>query len=251
MTRYDRAVEFLVAAVIGACMGSFGNVLIDRLPAGESSLGRSRCDGCKRVLSPLELIPLFSWIILRAKCRTCGGRIPARVPFVECLSALLAVFALFHAGDVVHTAIALFVALWALLLIAVIDVRTRTIPDVLTFIAFAGALAYQWLATGTIPVVAPIIAASFFGAQWLLSRGRWVGSGDILLAAATGMLVGTPQAALWLLMASYAIGANVAIVLILRKKLSRGDMIPFGPFLVVAAYAVLFAGPALPPFPAL
>jgi leader peptidase (prepilin peptidase)/N-methyltransferase len=239
---------YFVAAVIGACMGSFGNVLVDRLPAGESILGRSRCDGCKRVLSPFELVPLFSWLFLRAKCRTCGARIPARVPFVECFSALLAVFAVYHAVSL-PTIVALFVALWALLLIAVIDTRTRTIPDVLTFVAFVGALAYQWLATGTVPVAAPIIAASFFGAQWLLSRGRWVGSGDILLAAATGMLVGTPQAALWLLMASYAIGANVAIVLILRKKLSRGDMIPFGPFLVIAAYAVLFAGEALPPFP--
>lgn len=239
---------YFVAAVIGACMGSFGNVLIDRLPAGESILGRSRCDGCKRTLSPFELVPLFSWLFLRAKCRTCGERIPKRVPFVECFSALLAVFALYHAGTV-PPAVALFVALWALLLIAVIDTRTRTIPDVLTFVAFTSALAYQWLSMGAVPVLAPLIAASFFGAQWLLSRGRWVGSGDILLAAATGMLVGTPQAALWLLMASYAIGANVAIVLILRKKLSRGEMIPFGPFLVVAAYAVLFAGEALPPLP--
>jgi prepilin signal peptidase PulO-like enzyme (type II secretory pathway) len=238
-------VEFFVAAVIGACMGSFGNVLVDRLPVGESILGRSRCDGCKRALSPFELVPLFSWVFLRAKCRTCGERIPKRVPFVECFSALLAVFAVYHAVTV-PAIIALFVALWALLLIAVIDTRTRTIPDVLTFAAFAAGLAYQWFATGTVPVAAPLIAASFFGAQWLLSRGRWVGSGDILLAAATGMLVGTPHGALWLLIASYAIGANVAIVLILRKKLSRGDMIPFGPFLVVAAYVVIFAGDGFP-----
>ncbi len=237
---------YFVAAVIGACMGSFGNVLVDRLPAGESILGRSRCDGCKRVLSPFELVPLFSWLFLHAKCRTCGERIPKRVPFVECFSALLAVFAVYQAGAAVPAAIALFVALWALLLIAVIDTRTRTIPDVLTFTAFATALAYQWFATGTVPVAAPLLAASFFGAQWLLSRGRWVGSGDILLAAATGMLVGTPHGAFWLLVASYAIGANVAMVLILRKKLSRGDMIPFGPFLVIAAYVVLFAGDSFP-----
>ncbi len=249
MTRYDRAVEFFVAAVIGACMGSFGNVLIDRLPSGESILGRSRCDGCKRTLSPFELVPFFSWIVLRAKCRTCGERIPKRVPFVECFSALLGVFAVYHAVGAMHAAVPLFIALWALLLIAVIDTRTRTIPDVLTLVAFVAALAYQWFSMDAVPVAAPLIAASFFGVQWLLSRGRWVGSGDILLAAATGMLVGTPHGALWLLMASYAIGANVAIVLILRKKLSRGDMIPFGPFLVVAAYAVVFAGEALPPLP--
>jgi leader peptidase (prepilin peptidase)/N-methyltransferase len=243
-------VDFFVAAVIGACMGSFGNVLVDRLPAGESILGRSRCDGCAKTLSPLELVPLFSWIFLRGRCRACGSRIPARVPAVEASCAALGAFALAQAGSV-PSAAALFFSLWALLLIAVVDARTKTIPDVLTLCAFAGAVAYQWFHAGAVPVLGPCIAAAFFAVQWLLSRGRWVGSGDVLLAGAIGMLLGTPHAAVWLLLTAYGIGASVAIVLVATKRASRRDMLPFGPFLVIAGYLVFVAAPELPPVPGL
>lgn len=230
-------------------MGSFGNVVVDRLPRGESLLGRSRCDGCGRTLSPLELVPVVSWFALRGKCRSCGARIPARVPFVEAFSALLAFAALVHASSEPLRAVAMFAALWALLLIAVVDARTRTIPDALTLTAFVAAIAYQWLSAGSIPVVSPLVASAFFALQWAVSRGRWVGSGDILLAAAIGMLLGTPTAAVWMLLASYAFGASYALALLVTKRASRKDALPFGPFLVVATYAVLLAGPELPPLP--
>lgn len=238
---------YVIAVVIGVCMGSFGNVLVDRLPRGESILGRSHCDGCKKPLSPLELIPILSWIFLRGRCRSCKTLIPVRVSLVELFSGILAFAAMYATGGDVVLAIPFFIALWSLLLIAVIDTHTKTIPDVLTLVVFITAIAYQLFAFGTVPYVAPLILAGFFLLQWVLSRGRWVGSGDILLAAAIGMLVGTIDAAVWTLLASYAIGANVAIVLILAKKLRRGDMVPFGPFLVLAAYVVLLAGTALPP----
>jgi leader peptidase (prepilin peptidase)/N-methyltransferase len=243
-------VTYLVAVAVGACMGSFANVLIDRLPAGVSILGRSRCDGCRRALSPYELVPVLSWVLLRARCRTCGARIPVRVPFVEAFSALLGAFALAQASSPAAAA-ALFLSAWALLPIAFVDARTKTIPDALTLCAFAGAVAYQWLETGAVPVVGPAVAAGFFALQWLVSRGRWVGSGDVLLAAAIGMLLGTPHAAVWLLLASYGLGASTAIVLLKAKRLSRRDMIPFGPFLVAAGYLVLVAAPELPAVPGL
>lgn len=229
------------------CVGSFGNVLIDRLPARVSILGRSRCDGCHRTLSAFELLPLVSWLVLRAKCRSCHGRIPARVPFVEVASGLMAAAASVYADHALVVAACFFVALWALLLIAVIDLRTGMIPDVLTLTVFVAAIAYHWFSAGTIPVLAPLVGAGFFALQWLVSRGRWVGSGDIFLAAAIGMLVGTAQGAVWMLLLAYIIGANVAIILLLFKRLKRRDMIPFGPFLVIAGYVVLFLGEILPP----
>lgn len=239
----------LFAALIGACMGSFGNVLVDRLPSGESLLGRSRCDGCRRVLSPLELVPVFSWAFLRARCRSCGARIPVRVPLVEAFSAVLAAAAFLHAPEEPLRAVSLFLALWALLLIAVVDLRTRTIPDALTLTAFFAAVLYQWSAHGAVPVLAPSIGAAFFAVQWLVSRGRWVGSGDVFLAAAVGMLAGTPEGAVWMILVAYGVGASVAIVLLAFRKLSRGDSVPFGPFLVFAGYAVFLLGSDLPPLP--
>ncbi len=239
----------IVAAVIGVCFGSFGNVLIERLPSGESILGRSRCDGCRRVLLPFELIPLLSWVLLRGRCRTCKERISLRVPLLEIVSGFLGVIALAHANEVLWIAIPFFLALWSLLLIAIIDLRTQTIPDILTFVAFVSALVYQWFSFHTIPAFAPVLSAAFFAVQWLVSRGRWVGMGDVLLAAACGMLVGTPAGALWLLLIAYAFGASIAITLLALGKLKRRDMIPFGPFLVFAAYCVLLLGEQLPTVP--
>lgn len=234
-----------VAVAIGVCFGSFGNVLIDRLPAGASIVGRSRCDGCRRPLSPLELVPIASWLALRGTCRSCGARIPLRVPFVEALSGALAYAAVMHAGNEGLPAACLFLALWSLLLIAVIDIRTKTIPDALTLVAFAAGLAFQWVTTGTIPTLGPLVAFGFFALQWLVSRGRWIGSGDVLLAAAAAVVVGSPTGALWLILLSYSFGASIAIALLLLRRLRRGDMVPFGPFIVIATYAVLLLGERL------
>lgn len=242
--------ESVIAFIIGVCVGSFGNVLIDRLPAGRTILGRSCCDGCNRTLSPSELVPIASWVYLRGRCRSCASSIPVRVPFVECASGVMAVAAVIVAGSYI-TATVFFIALWALLLIAVIDARTGTIPDLLTCIAFIAATVFQWFTLGVVPIVAPLVAAGFFAVQWSYSRGRWVGSGDIALAAVIGMLIGTTQGVVWMLLIAYIIGATVAIVLLLTRRLSRKDSIPFGPFLVIAGYVVLFLGEALPMIPLL
>lgn len=240
--------------LIGVCLGSFGNVLIDRLSAGRSIAGRSRCDGCGRTLSPLELVPLLSWIALRGTCRTCGSRIPMRVPLVELGSGVIGAIAVMHpvfdgsprghGGPLL--AIILLVGLWALFIIAVIDLRTRTIPDALTLTVAVAGLLFHWLQSDIVPIVTVLIAAGFFGVQWAVSRGRWVGSGDVLLAGAIGALLGTVSATVWMLLLSYIVGAIVAIALLATKRLRRGDMIPFGPFLVVAAFLVMMFGDYLP-----
>lgn len=237
-----------VMALIGVCMGSFGNVLIDRLPRAETIIGRSRCDACHRVLSWYELVPIVSWLMLRGKCRTCGARIPWRLPMVEAVSGVVA-YAAFASTPAPFEAASFFVGLWALLLIAVIDVRTRTIPDVLTVVVLLSGIALHWSRFGTIPTIAPLVLAAFFAAQWILSRGQWVGSGDILLAGAIGMFLGTVQGAVWTLILSYIFGAATATGLLLAGKLRRGDMVPFGPFLVLAAYCVLLLGERLTPIP--
>lgn len=241
----------LLAVAVGVCMGSFGNVLIDRLPVGASILGRSRCDGCRRSLSPVELIPLASWFFLRGRCRSCDARIPARVPFVEAWSGVLAAGAHLQPNSDVFPAICFFVALWALMLIAIIDMRTKTIPDALTLTVFLAGLALRWLTDGAVPTYAPLLLAGFFLFQWIVSRGRWVGMGDVLLAGAIGVLVGTAHLALWTLLLAYGFGASAVIVLLLAKRLHRGDMVPFGPFLVLGAYVALFMGDMLAPVPTL
>lgn len=203
------------------------------------------------MLSAFELVPVVSWLFLRAKCHSCRVRIPVRVPLVEAWSGLLALVAYLHADGDVLRAICFFLATWALLLILVIDVRTKTIPDALTLTVFLPGLAFRWLTDGAVPTYAPLLLAGFFLFQWIVSHGRWVGMGDVLLAAAIGVLVGTAHLALWTLLLAYGFGASAAILLLLARRLHRGDMVPFGPFLVLGAYVALFMGDMLAPVPAL
>lgn len=240
--------------LVALCMGSFGNVLIDRLPAGRSIAGRSRCDGCNRALRVAELVPLLSWLWLRGRCRTCKARIPVRVPAVELGSAVLGwiAYATFIDRGVAalpFLVLPMFLGMWALLLIAVIDLRTRLIPDLLTAIVFAAGLFLQWFRYGELPWLGPVIGVAFFGLQWLVSRGRWIGSGDILLAGAIGALVGTAHGMVWVILLAYITGSLTAVGLLATKRLNRRDMIPFGPFLVLAALLVLLLGDRLPPLP--
>lgn len=238
-----------IFVVIGVCIGSFGNVLIDRLPAGRSIVGRSKCDGCGRTLSPLELVPILSYVFLRGRCRTCKTPISARLPLVEIVSGVLGFLALWKADHDILSAGLLLLALWALFLIAVIDLKTKTIPDVLTAVVFLCSLAFHFVRESHFSFVSVLIGAGFFLLLWLVSRGRWVGSGDILLAGAIGMLVSDIGLMVWALMVSYIVGAGIAVVLLLTKKLHRGSMVPFGPFLVLAAFIVFFFGEYFPPLP--
>ena len=227
-------------ALAGLILGSFGNVLIARLPSGESISGRSRCLGCRQTIGVRDLIPVVSFLLLQGRCRTCHMRISLRYPLVELTSTVLWVFAFFLAPTIA-TAIALGVAFWAMLLIVVIDARLQVIPDLLSITLFIAATTFHLL-HGGIPLLAPVIAGGFFAMQWIASRGRWVGSGDILLSAGLGMLLGTWQQVVLSLMLSYILGAIVATMLLLTKKKSRAESIAFGPFLIVGAGVVLVWG---------
>jgi leader peptidase (prepilin peptidase) / N-methyltransferase len=222
-------------------MGSFGNVLIARLPTNESIGGRSHCPKCGRVIRVRELIPVISFLMLEGKCAGCQKPISWQYPLVEITSALLFClgFLLFR-NDVVSAVCAAF-GLWALLLIAAIDAKTQSIPDVLTLIvAVAGAILHWRL--GDIGIIAPLIGAAFFGAQWLFSRGTWVGSGDILLAVAMGLFLGAWPVMFVALMLAYVIGACFVTVQLMRQKTKAGESVAFGPFLVVGTVIAFVYG---------
>ena len=223
--------------VLGLTFGSFGTVIIARVPAGKHVGGRSRCARCGHVLGAVEIIPLLSYLTLRGKCRHCGHAISAWYPLVEIASALLFVLAL-HSAPSFPAAMLLAFSLWVLLLIAVIDARTRTIHDALNLAFMAFAIAYA-LMIGQLHYAGALLFVLFFGAQWLVSRGRWVGSGDILLGAGIGFLLGDIGTALLCIGITYILGALAAIVLLLTKKVTRKSHIPLGPFLALSTFLVL------------
>ncbi|MFH0851834.1 MAG: prepilin peptidase [Candidatus Peregrinibacteria bacterium] len=230
-------------ALLGLVFGSFGTVLIARVPAGQHLGGRSRCPRCKHILGAGELIPVLSYVLQAGKCRHCHRPISSLYPSVEFLSALLFVLALFLIRFPLFSLL-LALSLWLLLLIAVMDLRTRTIHDALNLSFIFFAMAYA-VAIGHLEIGGPLLLVLFFGAQWLLSRGRWVGSGDILLGAGIGFLLGGFGLSLLCLGIAYVLGALAATVLLLMERATRKSHIPFGPFLAVSAVSVLVFGERL------
>lgn len=241
----DPSLSVVLFALFGLALGSFGNVLVFRLPHGHSVSGRSHCPHCNKVLVPLELIPVVSFLLQGGKCRGCGQRISLQYPLIELFSAALFVFALSFAGYLWIPALCLGMALWALLLIAATDIRTQLIPDLLTGIAALFGLLFQ-LTHGQFPIFAPLLGLAFFGLQWVISRGRWVGSGDVFLGAAIGFVLGYLSETIWCLLFAYILGALWSIVLLARKKGAMDERIAFGPFLIAAAFIVLLLSPDLP-----
>jgi len=227
--------------VLGLAFGSFGSVLIERLPENRNIGGRSKCPKCGRQINIPDLIPVISFLFLGGKCRSCSGKISIRYPLAEISSALLFVVAIYLAPSYLPVAALMGVILWLLLIISVIDAKTQGIPDVLN-VPFVILTILYAIITGPFPVIPPLIAAGFFFAQWKLSGGKWVGSGDIILAAGLGFLLGGISDVVLMLGISYIAGAIVAVLLLVMKKKRKKNHLAFGPFLAAGTLVVLLWG---------
>lgn len=226
--------------LFGLIFGSFGNVLIYRLPQGKSIGGRSQCPKCNKTIEAICLIPVVSYLILRGKCRHCHKHISWQYPLVELGSGVLAVVAAFIAPTFT-SALVLALALWILFLISVVDARIQGIPDIFNILFIALAFLYTTLA-GEFDPLAFIIGVGFFASQWIVSKGKWIGSGDVLLALGLSALLGRGELVLFMLFVSYILGALVAAILLITKKITRKDYIAFGPFLASGTLVALITG---------
>lgn len=234
---------YLLFLLLGLTFGSFGNVIILRLPHSKRLDGRSHCPRCKAELAVLELIPVISFLWLRGRCAHCHKPISLQYPLVEAASALLFLLALHLSSDPVLAAV-LALILWLLLLITVIDAHTRMIPDVLNLPLLILCVA-QAIFAGHIDILGPLLLGAFFGGQWLVSKGKWVGSGDILLAISIGLLLGGLSRSLFALALAYVIGGIVASIFLLMGIADRRSHIAFAPFLTSATLLTLLFGDAL------
>lgn len=235
----------LLSGLLGLAVGSFLNVVLIRTAARRPFVaGRSRCPHCARPLSWYELIPVASFVLLGGRCRTCHARLSLQYLLMEIVTAVSFMAVWLRFGSPLETMIA-FAVTSILILIAAYDGRWSLIPDGYTLslavVAFAAAFAIRRDPLDLLYGVA--IGAGVFWIQYAISRGAWVGSGDILLGAALGLLLGWRQT-LGALGLAYIIGALVALPL-LRQKAGAKRMIPFGPFLVLGAWVSWLWGPWL------
>lgn len=233
----------LGVGVLGLIFGSFLSMLIPRLHNEEKGifLGRSMCPHCKRILRPHELIPLVSFVLLKARCHTCKNRIEFWYPLIELTSTFSFISLFLYLQDIVSF-LWLIPSLFVLLFIFFYDLRYKEIHD---FVMIPG-IAYAFFATFWIgdPLSALLgagVGIGFFGLQVLVSKGRWIGSGDIRIGAFMGVFLGWPMVLLGIML-SYIIGSVISIGLLLSKKATGKSTVPLGPFLVMGTVLIFFFG---------
>ncbi|WP_419934727.1 prepilin peptidase [Candidatus Palauibacter sp.] len=239
------AVTAGVAALLGAVAGSFLNVCITRMPAGNSVLRPgSRCPACRAAIRWRDNLPVLSWILLRARCRDCGGRISWRYPAIELAAALAWGGTAWMYGTSV-TALTGAVLFTLLLAIAVIDARHYVIPDALSLGGCAAGLALSALPGSTPPLGAISGAVLGFGLLYVVAwlgerafRKPALGGGDVKMMAMVGAFLGPGGALLTIFL-----GALAGSLAFGPVSLRTGKPVPFGTFLALgAAVAFLFGG---------
>lgn len=233
------------AALFGLLIGSFLNVVAWRLPRGESLVKpRSKCPGCATQLKAYDNIPVFSWLMLRGRCRGCGEKISARYPVVEAVTAALYVLVVaLKWGDVLQMTLGLVLVTF-LVPIAVIDLDLKIIPNKLTGPAAVLALALgAVLEPSYLPeqLAAAAGALIFFLLPALIHR-KGMGMGDVKLVAVLGLYLGRAVAPAIFIALILGVVAGAAVIASKGVSDGRRTKVPFGPFLAAGAIVAFFVG---------
>lgn len=234
----------LLIFLVGTFFGSFFNVVIYRLPIKKSIVyGSSSCPFCDTAIKPYDLIPVFSYLFLRGKCRTCHSKISIRYPFIELLTGILYMLVYLQFGLSIQFGIGI-VLMSVLVIVAMIDIDTMEIYDRFHIIILALGIINIFVSdTHYITYIIGffIISVPFFILAYF-SGG--MGGGDIKLIAVAGLLLGYPSTLVAFLISSIS-GGIVAIILLLQKKETRKSMIAFGPFLCIGIAVAYLYGPQI------
>ncbi len=244
---------YLIIFAFGITFGSFLNCAIHRLKTGENLRGSSYCPACRHKLSPLDLVPLFSFFFLKGGCRYCDKKISFQYPAVELITGLLflSVFIsqpleanLFTLGSLVSVlTITLF-----LVILFVYDLKHYIIPNRVIYPAIVFAFLFQIFENNLsitpdlgLALLSGLFSFLFFLGIYLATKGKGLGFGDVRYAAFMGLFLGFPEVLVGLF-SSFLLGAFIGLVLIVSGLKSRKDMIPFGPFLVIGTFFAFFFG---------
>lgn len=227
--------EETIIILLGLIFGSFANVVIYRLPRGESVVfPASRCPDCGHPLGPRDLIPGLSWLWLRGRCRNCGARISPRYPLVEGMMALLFLLVMLRWGWSFMAMTGCLLG-FVLLCAALIDLDLGIIPDRLTMPALGAGLGLAFFTGGIGPALvgATGMAGLFLLLALLFEDG--MGGGDIKLAGVIGAFCGWPGTMMTLILVAILSGL-VLLFLLWRGGIKARTPVPFGPVLSLAGF---------------
>lgn len=226
----------IFGALLGLFIGSFLNVLIDRLPKNQNVLwGRSHCDYCRRTLRWYELIPVLSFVFQGGKCVRCHRRLSWQYPAIELVTAtgFCFVFSYFAAGPLLVGASCVIFSSFLVLFMA--DAKEQILPDSMVVLGILGSLVYLWHTASPVSIgihiLAGVVSFSFFYFLWFITKRRGMGFGDVKLAFLLGLLMGYPETVMALYVA-FLTGAAVGVILVLGGKKKLKSKIAFGPFLI-------------------
>lgn len=253
--------------IFGLFIGSFLNVLGDRIPKGKSPIkGRSHCDNCKKTLKWYDLIPLLSFIMLKGKCRYCKTSLSFYYPIVEFTTGTIFVvvtlfvlssfeFSIFNFQFLINSQLLNFQLLMSLIyylfivssliVIFFADLKYGIIPDKIIFPSIIVSLIYLFFIHNSLFLIhlwSALGAFLFFLLLFLVTQGRGMGFGDAKFAFLMGLVLGFPNIIIALYVA-FLTGAIIGCILIVwRKKRIFGTIIPFGPFLAAGTLISIFLG---------
>lgn len=230
--------------IYGIVLGSFYNVVIFRLPEKRSIVRPpSACGACGHRLTPVELIPIFSYILQRGRCKACGSKIAIRYPMVEFLTGVFFVGAYMKFGLTIELFKVLFLGS-LFIIISFIDLDHQIIPDGLNLLIGITGLIYLGIMQ-PFPVTNALYGfLAGGGLLFLIALVGPMGGGDIKFMAAMGIWLGIGYTLMTLLI-SFIVGGVLSGILLVAKLVDRKTAIPFGPFLCIAALVVLFYGDEL------
>jgi leader peptidase (prepilin peptidase)/N-methyltransferase len=245
-------VWYILAAVVGAAVGSFLNVCICRIPEENESIisPASRCPSCRESIKSYDNIPVLSYLILKGKCRNCGCPISFRYPVVEILTALMALLSVWKFGATLQ-GLGAFTFICALIVITFIDIDHQIIPDVISLpgipiflLAAIFIMGVPWLDAILGVLCGGGILYAIAAGYELITKREGMGGGDIKLLGMLGAFLGWKSLPFILLVSSLT-GAVIGIALMAAKGRDMKYAVPFGPFLSMAAALYLFVGESL------
>ena len=241
----------LLAGLLGLLVGSFINVLVHRLPREESVVSpASHCPACGAPIRPRDNIPVFSWLLLRGRCRTCRAPISVRYPALELANGVLWVLVAWRARQWPEFAGGVWLCSSCLAL-AVIDAEFQILPNEITLGGLGAGLALSFFSVPRIPLSS--FAGALLGGGGLflvaflyqkIAGHEGMGLGDVKMLAMVGAFLGPPGVLVTVLLASLS-GSGVGLMLLATGRGDRKMRLPFGVFLAIGAVAAFFFGPVL------
>ena len=234
-------VPYIVIFIFGITIGSFLNVCIYRIPLHQSIVTvSSHCMTCGRKLKWYDMIPVFSWLLLGGKCRSCKSKISLQYPVIESLNGILyVVICLVNGMDLFSLIYCLMTS--ALLTLSLIDWRTYEIPPGINAFLFILGVAAAVLDRGNLlsHLAGMVCVSGFLGILYLISRGRAIGGGDIKLMFACGLILGWKQIILAFLLGCI-IGSVIHLIRI--RVQGEGHVLAMGPYLSAGIFLAALWG---------